>query len=76
MPRFSRTALTALVTLVTAGAALADNVGLVVGNSDYEVLGDIERADLTPSRAAKEVAEALNIPRKRAYARARERSGG
>ena len=29
----------------------------------------------SPSRAAAEVAEQLNVPRKRAYARALERSG-
>jgi 16S rRNA (cytidine1402-2'-O)-methyltransferase len=35
---------------------------------------DAAMATLSPSRAAAQVAEQLNIPRKRAYARALERS--
>jgi 16S rRNA (cytidine1402-2'-O)-methyltransferase len=35
---------------------------------------DAAMAKFSPSRAAAEVAEQLNIPRKRAYARALERS--
>ncbi|WP_260484389.1 16S rRNA (cytidine(1402)-2'-O)-methyltransferase [Sphingomicrobium flavum] len=45
-------------------------------DDDLDVALDEALTRLTPSRAAKEVAEALNIPRKRAYARALERSGG
>ena len=52
MPFFNRIAMTAAAALLGSTAALADNVGLIVGNSDYEALGDIERADLTVTRGS------------------------
>src|SRR3954464_10040602 len=62
-----------------AGAAPKGEIVIVVGPpleaepaSDREIDGALERAmaRLSPSRAAAEVAEQLNIPRRRAYARA------
>jgi 16S rRNA (cytidine1402-2'-O)-methyltransferase len=46
----------------------------VVSDDDLNALLDEALARLSPSRAAAEVAERLNIPRKRVYARALERS--
>jgi 16S rRNA (cytidine1402-2'-O)-methyltransferase len=46
----------------------------VVSDDRLDALLDEALARLSPSRAAAEVAEALNIPRKRAYARALERA--
>ena len=43
-------------------------------DSELDHALDEALARLSPSRAAAEVAERLNIPRKRAYARALERS--
>jgi 16S rRNA (cytidine1402-2'-O)-methyltransferase len=45
-----------------------------VGDDELNAALDAALATLSPSRAAAEVAEQLNIPRKRAYARALERS--
>jgi 16S rRNA (cytidine1402-2'-O)-methyltransferase len=45
-----------------------------VSDDRIDTMLDEALARLSPSRAAAEVAEALNIPRKRAYARALERS--
>ena len=45
-----------------------------VSDADLDRLLDAALERLSPSRAAAEVAERLNIPRKRAYARALERS--
>lgn len=45
-----------------------------VSDDDLDRLLEAAMEDLTPSRAAAEVAERLNIPRKRAYARALELS--
>ena len=45
-----------------------------VSEDDLNAALDAAMADLSPSRAAALVAEQLNIPRKRAYARALERS--
>ena len=45
-----------------------------VSDDDLNAALDAAMADLSPSRAAALVAEQLNIPRKRAYARALERS--
>ena len=45
-----------------------------VGDDELDAALDAAMARLSPSRAAAEVAEQLNIPRKRAYARALERS--
>ena len=45
-----------------------------VGDEDLDAALDAAMADLSTSRAAALVAEQLNIPRKRAYARALERS--
>ena len=44
-------------------------------DADLDAAIDEALARLSPSRAAAEVAEKLNVPRKRAYARALERSG-
>jgi len=44
------------------------------GDDELDAALDEALARLSPSRAAAEVAQALNIPRKRAYARALERS--
>jgi 16S rRNA (cytidine1402-2'-O)-methyltransferase len=45
-----------------------------VSDAEIDALLDAAMADMSPSRAAAEVAERLNIPRKRVYARALERS--
>ena len=45
-----------------------------VGDGELDSLLEAAMADLSPSRAAAEVAERLGIPRKRAYARALELS--
>ena len=45
-----------------------------VSDDDLNAALDAAMAELSPSRAAALVAEQLNIPRKRAYARALERS--
>ena len=66
-----------------ANAAPRGEIVIVVGppSEAQTVSGDeldsalhAAMADLSPSRAAAEVAERLNIPRKRAYARALELS--
>jgi 16S rRNA (cytidine1402-2'-O)-methyltransferase len=66
-----------------AGAQPKGEIVIVVGPlpeaaqaSDEELDAALDEAlaRLSPSRAAAEVAERLNIPRKRAYARALERS--
>jgi 16S rRNA (cytidine1402-2'-O)-methyltransferase len=44
------------------------------GEEDLDAAIDEALQRLSPSRAAAEVAERLNIPRKRAYARALERA--
>jgi 16S rRNA (cytidine1402-2'-O)-methyltransferase len=48
--------------------------GGTVGDDEVDAALDAAMTDLSPSRAAALVAEQLNIPRKRAYARALERS--
>jgi 16S rRNA (cytidine1402-2'-O)-methyltransferase len=45
-----------------------------VTDEELDAALDAAMVDLSPSRAAAEVAERLNVPRKRAYARALERS--
>ena len=45
-----------------------------VGNDELDIALDEALSRLSPSRAAAEVAETLNVPRKRAYSRALERS--
>jgi 16S rRNA (cytidine1402-2'-O)-methyltransferase len=45
-----------------------------VSDAELDVALDAAMVDLSPSRAAAQVAEQLNVPRKRAYARALERS--
>ncbi|MEP7131023.1 MAG: 16S rRNA (cytidine(1402)-2'-O)-methyltransferase [Sphingomicrobium sp.] len=66
-----------------AGASLKGEIVIVVGPpgeaaqaSDAELDAALDEAlkHLSPSRAAADVAERLNVPRKRAYARALERS--
>jgi 16S rRNA (cytidine1402-2'-O)-methyltransferase len=59
--------------VVIVGAPLENEVA-----SDAEVDAALDAAlvDLSPSRAAAQVAERLGIPRKRAYARALDRAGG
>ena len=51
MSKFSRLATTAVLALLATGA-LADNVGLFVGNGDYDTLSDIDDAELTARRAS------------------------
>ncbi|MEO5641257.1 MAG: 16S rRNA (cytidine(1402)-2'-O)-methyltransferase [Sphingomicrobium sp.] len=48
----------------------------VASDADLDAALDEALARLSPSRAAAEVAETLGVPRKRAYARALERSSG
>ena len=66
-----------------AEAAPKGEIVIVVGppaarqsasDSDLDTALDEALARLSPSRAAAEVAELLGVPRKRAYARALERS--
>ncbi len=57
--------------VIVVGPALETEA---VSDSELDVLLAEAMADLSPSRAAAEVAERLNIPRKRAYARALELS--
>ncbi len=67
-----------------AGAAPKGEIVVVVGppaaespasDADLDAALDEALARLSPSRAAAEVAQFLNIPRKRAYARALDRAG-
>jgi 16S rRNA (cytidine1402-2'-O)-methyltransferase len=57
--------------VLVVGPPIAEEV---VSDAVIDRLLDAAMQRLTPSRAAAEVAEQLNIPRKRAYARALERS--
>jgi 16S rRNA (cytidine1402-2'-O)-methyltransferase len=41
-----------------------------ISDDELDVALDVAMASLSPSRAAAKVAEELNVPRKRAYARA------
>jgi 16S rRNA (cytidine1402-2'-O)-methyltransferase len=50
------------------------NENQTVSDEELDSALDAAMADLSPSRAAAEVAERLKIPRKRAYARALELS--
>lgn len=57
--------------VIVVGPPIAEEM---VSDADLDRLLDEAMQRLSPSRAAAEVAEQLNIPRKRAYARALERS--
>ena len=57
--------------VIVVGPSLAEEM---VSDGEIDRLLDKAMQRLSPSRAAAEVAEQLNIPRKRAYARALERS--